>query len=82
MARHSLFKYYAERRWADKFLDGKLLFRSLSYFRDVEDKNVREDQNEGNAISRPEGGVVVNNETQGTTFTLPDYAFEVKDQAA
>ena len=76
MARHSLFKYYNERRWADEFLDGKLLFRSLSYFRDVEDKNVREDQNEGNAVFRPEGGLVINNETRGTTLTLPGYAFE------
>ena len=76
MARHSLYKYYSERRWADEFLDGKLLFRSLSYFRDIEDKNVREDQNEGNAVFRPEGGLVVNNETQGITFTHADYAFE------
>ena len=76
MARHSLYKYYTERRWADEFLDGKLLFRSLSYFRDIEDKNVREDQNEGNAIFRPKGGLVVNNESQGATFTLPGYAFE------
>jgi hypothetical protein len=76
MAQHSLFKYYNERRWADEFLDGKLLFRSLSYFRDVEDKNVREDQNEGNAVFRPEGGLVINNETRGTTLTLPGYAFE------
>src|SRR5260221_9278887 len=48
-----------ERRWADEFLDGNFLFRSLSYFRDYEDKNVREDQNEGNAIFRPEGGLIV-----------------------
>ncbi len=76
MRRHSLFKYYASRRWADEFLGGKLLFRSLSYLHDIEDKNVREDQNEGNAIFRPKGGLVVTNETKGTTFTLADYAFE------
>jgi hypothetical protein len=76
MPRHSLFKYYTERRWADEFLGGKLLFRSLAFYRDIEDKNVREDQNEGNAIFRPVGGLVVNNETQGTAFTLADYAFE------
>jgi hypothetical protein len=58
MTKHSLYKYYTERRWADEFLDGKLLFRSLSYFRDIEDKNVREDQNEGNAIYRPTSGLV------------------------
>ena len=35
--RHSLFKYYDQRIWAEKFLDGELLFRSLAYFRDCED---------------------------------------------
>jgi hypothetical protein len=73
--RHSLFKYYSDRRWAEEFLDGGLLFRSLAYFRDYEDENVREDPNEGTAIFRPEGGLVINNQTQGTTFTIPDGAF-------
>jgi hypothetical protein len=76
MVRHSLYRYYNERRWADEFLDGKLLFRSLSYFRDYEDKNVREDQNEGNAILRPEGGLIVNDQTRGTTSRLEGWAFE------
>jgi hypothetical protein len=71
-----LYKYFSERKWAEAFLDGKILFRSLSYFRDYEDKNVREDQNEGTAIFRPEGGLVVNNLTQATASTLLDHAFE------
>jgi len=74
--RHNLYKYYSERKWANAFLDGEVLFRSLSYFRDLEDNNVREDQNEGTAIFRPEGGLIVNNLTQGKTFTLPGHAFE------
>lgn len=76
MTQHSLFKYYTERRWAEQFLKGKLLFRSLSYFRDTEDENIRGDKNEGNVISCPEGGLVVNNQTRGTTFTLSGWAFE------
>jgi hypothetical protein len=36
-ARHSLYKYYTERKWGEAFLNGELLFRSLSYFRDLED---------------------------------------------
>ena len=76
MLRRSLYKYYSDRRWAEKFLDGKPLFRSLSWFRDYEDNNVREDQNEGTAVFRPQGGLVVNNLTQGSTFTLPHHAFE------
>src|SRR5512134_3388537 len=76
MVRRSLYKYYSDRRWAEKFLDGKPLFRSLSWFRDYEDNNVREDENEGTAVFRPQGGLVVNNLTQGSTFTLPHHAFE------
>jgi hypothetical protein len=53
MRRRSLYKYYSERKWAEGFLDGNLLFRSLTYFRDYEDKNVREAQNEGAALFRP-----------------------------
>jgi hypothetical protein len=47
----------------------------LAYFRDYEDKSVREDQNEGAALFRPEGGLIVNNLTQGKKFILPDHAF-------
>jgi hypothetical protein len=76
MRHRSLFKYYADRRWAEAFLSGKLLFRSLAYFRDFEDKDIRGDQNEGTAVYRPEGGLIINNRTHQTTFTLPSYAFE------
>ena len=31
--RHSLYKYYSTRKWADAFLDGKLRFNYLAYFR-------------------------------------------------
>lgn len=74
--RHSLYKYFSDLKWANAFLDGEILFRSLSYFRDYEDKNVRGDQNEGVAVFRPQRGLIVTNQTQGTTFTLPDHAFE------
>ncbi len=76
MRRRNLYKYFSERKWAEAFLRGEVLFRSLSYFRDYEDKNVRQDQNEGTAIFRPDGGLVVNNIAQGTTFTLPGHAME------
>jgi hypothetical protein len=73
--RRSWYKYYSDQRWAQEFVEGRLLFRSLSYFRDYEDRNVRGDQNEGTSIYRPEGGLVINNYTQGKTFTLPGSAF-------
>ncbi|CAB3753048.1 hypothetical protein [Paraburkholderia solisilvae] len=71
-----LYKYFDKRQWAEAFLDGKLLFRTLAYFRDYEDNNVRGDEREGTAAYRPNGGLLINNITQGTTFRLPDHAFE------
>ena len=76
MPRRSLYKYFSEHRWADAFLRGEVHFRSLSYFRDSEDGNVREDQNEGTAIFRPAEGLVINNLTQRTTTTLLGHAME------
>ena len=74
--RHSLYKYFTERKWAEAFLDGEILFRSLAYFRDYEDENVRKDKGEGNSIYKPAEGLLVTNQTQGKTLTLPGYAFE------
>jgi hypothetical protein len=71
-----LYKYFSEQRWARAFLDGSLRFRTLSYFQDLEDKNVREDDKEGVSVFRPEGGLVLNNQTQGTTHVLRGYSFE------
>jgi len=74
--RHSLYKYFTNRKWADAFLDGEVFFNSLAYFRDYEDGNVREDKNEGNSVYRPEEGLLITNHTQGKTFTMPGFAFE------
>jgi hypothetical protein len=76
MGRKRLYKYFSDRKWAQSFLDGKLLFRSLAFFRDYDDDNVREDRHEGTAVFRPTGGLIINNQTQGTTFTLNDSSFE------
>lgn len=73
--RHSLFKYYDQRIWAEQFLDGEMLFRSLAYFRDCEDA-VRGDEHEGTSRFLPDGGLLITNQTQGTQFTLAEYAFE------
>jgi hypothetical protein len=70
----SLYKYFLEPKYAEAFLDGQMLFHSLAYFRDNEDA-VRGDEYEGTSKFRPDGGLVVNNQTQGTTFALP-MAFE------
>jgi hypothetical protein len=74
--RQSLYKYFSDRKWAEAFLKGEVLFHSLAYFRDYEDEGIRNDKNEGTAIYRPEGGLVINNITQGKTFISPGSAFE------
>ncbi len=74
--RRSLFKYFKDRRWADAFLDGQILFRSLAYFRDYEDEQVRGDRKEGTSVYRPEEGLLITNLTQGKSFTIPNSAFE------
>lgn len=73
--RHSLFRYFDQRQWADAFLNGNLLFRPLSYFRSYEDQ-IRGDTNEGVAVFEPAGGLVITNHTKGTTFTLPGHRLE------
>ena len=66
--RHRLYKYYPERKWAEAFLDGEIFFRTLSFFRDYEDANIRKDQNEGVSSYRPPVGLVGYNHTQGRSF--------------
>lgn len=69
----TLFKFYDERRWAERFLAGELLCWSVSYYRDREDE-IRGDKNEGRSEYRPQGGLVINNITQGTSFCIPNSA--------
>lgn len=58
----TLFRYYSERDYAERFLDGKLLFRSLSFYRDIEDQEVRGDPNEGRLSFSPAGGLEITKE--------------------
>jgi hypothetical protein len=73
--RHRLYKFYDDRQWGEAFLDGELLFRSLSYFCDYEETETRGDVNEGTSIFRPAGGLLINNHTQGRV-TLLEGGFE------
>jgi hypothetical protein len=41
MSCRNLYKYFSERKWAEAFINGEVLFRSLWYFRDDEDNNVK-----------------------------------------
>ena len=74
--KHSLFRYFDNRSRVDTFLAGRVYFRPLSYFRAYEDGQIRSDRNEGMALYAPEGGLVVTNQTKGTSFTMADHRFE------
>lgn len=81
MAVRHWYKYFPERRWAEAFLDGEVLFRSLAYFRDYEDRTpdaqiVRDDY-EGTRVYLPENGLVTHNRATGqiVKFVEP-WAFE------
>jgi hypothetical protein len=74
--RRRLYKYYSDRKWAEAFLDGKILFRSLSYFHEYDDANVRRDEHEGVSRFCPDAGLVGYNHTQQRPFILPYHAFE------
>ena len=67
----SLYKYYAERRWAEAFVNGELLFRSLAYYRDHEQTDTRRGRrDEGRErYSRPAGSFSRDN-MAGTRFAL------------
>ncbi len=74
--RHSLYKYFDQLQWAEAFLDGAIRFKTLAYYRDYEDAEVRRDVNEGNAIYQPAEGLQLHNQTQGTRILLRNSRFE------
>jgi hypothetical protein len=84
--RHSLYKYFTDRKWAEAFLDGEVLFRSLAYFRDYEneseDEKVRKDDKEGNLVFGPSEGLLVSNQTQATSGTWPGWRMESRTKQA
>lgn len=54
---------------------GELLFRSLSYFRNYEELEVRGDRHEGRRLYSPPQGLEINNVTTGEQINLP-WSFE------
>ena len=75
MTKRRLFKYLSAAEHAEKLISGQVLFRTLAYFRDNEDGGVRGDHNEGTSVFGPPNGLVIHNQTKGTTFTLPGVSF-------
>lgn len=62
----TLYKYLPS-KYADAFLQGEILFRNLSYFKQLDCKN-RGDATEGIHRDRPEGGATLENLSVGGTI--------------
>ncbi len=59
--------------YVDEFVRrGKVLFRSLSYFHDLESKDGRADAYEGTRRYQPHGGLEITNTRSGEQFNLPE----------
>lgn len=80
MTAASLFKYLPS-QYLDAFVErGELLFRSLSYFQNYEELEVRGDRHEGRRLYSPSDGLEINNLTSGESICLP-WSFESSVQA-
>jgi hypothetical protein len=76
----SLFKYLPS-QYLDAFVGrGELLFRSLSYFRNYEELEVRGDPQEGQRLYNSLNGLEINNLTSGESINFP-WSFESSVQA-
>jgi hypothetical protein len=79
--RKRLYRFFDDARWAESMMRGSLRFRTLAYYRDYEEQQVRGDDNEGTSVFRPDGGLDINNQTQRRRFVEPESAFESEVKA-
>jgi hypothetical protein len=73
--KHSRYRNFDEVRWAEAFMEGSLMFRSLSHYLQIEDGEVRGDAHEGSVTLKPSVGLVINNQTHGKSYLIPEGAF-------
>lgn len=65
-----LYKYISSKYLDDFINKGIILFRSLSYFKDYEDKQIRGDKFEGTRKYEPLDGLIINNLTTGQHLNI------------
>ena len=66
-----LYRYLSEKN-ASAFIEkGEVLLRTLSYFRDYEDADIRADEHEGTLVHLPINGLKVNLVKSGESIDLP-----------
>ena len=71
----SLYKYLPEKYVDDFVRKGAILFRTLSYFRDYEDAQIRSDEFEGTKLYRPRTGLEITLSATQQKIVLP-HTFE------
>jgi hypothetical protein len=62
---------YTRSKYTASLLDGAIRFQPLSYFQQYEDNRAVGDPHEARRLFRPQGGLVINNITRGTTSVVP-----------
>jgi hypothetical protein len=72
---YRLYKYLPAKYVQSFVREGAVLFRSLSYFRDYEDAQVRGDEFEGTRLHRPHGGLEITLTESQQKIALP-HSFE------
>lgn len=77
-----LYRFFDDVKWAEQMMEGVMRFRSLAYYRDYEEQEVRGDGNEGRSVYKPEGGLPLTNQTQRVHSVQPDTSFESDVKAA
>jgi len=76
-----LYRFFDQIEWAEQMMRGSFRFRTLTYFRDYEEQEVRGDNNEGTSVFRPAIGLEIRNHTQRIKSFHPDSAFESEVKA-
>jgi len=76
-----LYRFFDQIEWAEQMMRGSFRFRTLAYYRDYEDQEVRGDHSEGTSVYRPASGLEIQNHTQRNKSVHPDSAFESEVKA-
>jgi len=71
-----LYRFFDQVNWAQQMMQGVTRFRSLAYYRDYEEREVRGDSQEGTSVYEPQSGLVITNQTRQTESVQRDASFE------
>ena len=82
MRYYFLAKFFEKKEWADEFLQGKLFLNSLRYFKEIEGKDGRGDDNEGAIFFSLEDSILTLGPTDPGTGDVSEVTITKNDLAA